>query len=86
MYFPYFMAYILVGFAVTAPFFVWALRNGQFQDQQRARFLPLADDADPPPLPVSRLGRVEAYALIGLACTGIAITASVLLFCMIRLG
>lgn len=86
MYFPYFMAYILVGFAVTAPFFIWALKNGQFQDQQRARFLPLADEVDTVPLPVSRMGRVEAYAMIGLALAGITITAAVLLFCMIRLG
>lgn len=86
MYFPYFMAYILVGFAVTAPFFIWALKNGQFQDQQRARFLPLADEVDTAPLPVSRMGRVEAYAMIGLALAGITITAAVLLFCMIRLG
>lgn len=86
MYFPYFMAYILLGFTVTAPFFLWALKSGQFGDQQRARFLPLADDVDPKPLPVSKMGRVEAYTLIGIAMAGIAMTAAVLLFCMIRLG
>jgi cbb3-type cytochrome oxidase maturation protein len=80
------MAYILLGFSVTAPFFIWALKNGQFQDQQRARFLPLADDADAAPPPVSRMGRVEGYAMIGLALAGITITGAVLLFCMIRLG
>lgn len=86
MYFPYFMAYILLGFTVTAPFFLWALKSGQFHEQQRARFLPLADDAESSPLPVSKMGRVEAYTLIGIAIAGIVMTAAVLLFCMIRLG
>ena len=86
MYFSYFMAYIGLGLAVTVPFFLWALKSGQFQDQQRARFLPLADDRDLSPPPVSRMGRVEGYAMIGLACLGLVLTASVLIFCLIRLG
>ena len=46
MYFPYFISYIALGFLITIPVFLWALKSGQFKDQQRARFLPLEDDGD----------------------------------------
>ena len=46
MYYPYFITYIVVGFAVTLAVFFWALKNGQFRDQQRARFLPLEDEPE----------------------------------------
>ena len=41
MYFPYFIAYMTIGFAISLAVFFWALNRGQFRDQQRARFLPL---------------------------------------------
>ena len=36
MYYPYFIAYIGIGLIISLTVFFWALRNGQFQEQQRA--------------------------------------------------
>ena len=44
MYYPYFIAYMAIGFAVSLVVFFWALNTGQFKDQQRARFIPLEND------------------------------------------
>ena len=46
MYFPYFITYMIVGFAISLAAFFWALKNGQFKDQKRARFLPLEDSIE----------------------------------------
>jgi len=51
--------------------FFWALRSGQFSDQARARYLPLADDR---PLSLAKNPAkltVEVYALLGIV--GIAL-------------
>jgi cbb3-type cytochrome oxidase maturation protein len=80
MYFPYFVAYIVIGLLITLLLFFWALRNGQFQDQQRARFLPLRDEAGTPPARVSGWGRLEMHGLFFLAAAGLAAVAAVLLY------
>lgn len=82
MYFPYFVAYILVGLAISLAAFLWALRNGQFQDQQRARFLPLRGDADSRPIKATRFGRLETIGLFVLATAGLAATAAVLAYAL----
>jgi len=79
MYFPYFIAYITIGLVVTLALFFWALKNDQFQDQQRARFLPLRDD-DGPPARVSRWGRLQMRGLFFLAAAGLAASAAVLMY------
>jgi cbb3-type cytochrome oxidase maturation protein len=79
MYFPYFIAYITIGLVITLTLFFWALKNGQFQDQQRARFLPLRDD-DGPPARVSRWGRLQMHGLFFLAAAGLAASAAVLMY------
>ncbi len=72
VYFPYFITYIVIGFAITLVVFFWALQNGQFRDQQRARFLPLENETDPPVAEASKVKRYEIYALFLLAFAGIA--------------
>lgn len=84
MYYPYFITYMVSGLVVSLIVFFWALKNGQFRDQQRARFLPLADESEAPPDKVSRIGRIETYALFGLACGGLLSTVMVLTFALIR--
>jgi cbb3-type cytochrome oxidase maturation protein len=84
MYFPYFITYIAVGFAVSLVVFIWALNNGQFKDQQRARYLPLKDEKEPAKVKVSKLSRYEAYALLFLAMTGLAASAAVLIFALLN--
>ena len=82
MYFPYFIAYISIGLAVSLLVFFWALKSGQFQDQQRARFLPLRDDDDAAPVRVSRAHRIEVYALFFLAAAGLATSAALLMYAL----
>lgn len=84
MYFPYFIAYMLIGLLIALPVFFWALHSGQFRDQQRARFLPLHEAADPQPTPTARLGRLESYALFALAAAGLLASVAVLLFALMH--
>ena len=84
MYYPFFIIYIVSGFVLSLVVFFWALRNGQFKDQGRARFLPLRDGPVDRPVKVSRLNRFEAFALGGLVCAGLLTSAAVLIFALIR--
>ncbi|MFP3981469.1 MAG: cbb3-type cytochrome oxidase assembly protein CcoS [Desulfobacterales bacterium] len=83
MYFPYFATYMALGIALAIAAFVWALKNGQFADQQRARFLPLEDEAETWELKRSRMGRLEILAVGFLACAGLAASAAVLFFALV---
>ncbi|MDX9788293.1 MAG: cbb3-type cytochrome oxidase assembly protein CcoS [Desulfobacterales bacterium] len=82
MYFPYFITYIVVGFALSLIVFIWALKNGQFQDQQRARFLPLEEGMPSAPARASRWKRLEIYALFFLAGAGLLSSGAVLIFAL----
>ena len=84
MYFPYFVAYILLGLVIGLTFFFWAVKNEQFRDQQRARFLPLAAAEDSAPVKPGRMGKIETFGLAFLACAGLAASAAVLLFSLIH--
>jgi len=84
MYFPYFITYMVVGLVISLAAFFWALKNGQFKDQQRARFLPLEDEHEPPVGKVSNIRRFEIYALIFLAVAGLAASAAVLVFSLLN--
>lgn len=85
MYFPYFMVYMIVGLAFGLVVFFWALGNGQFRDQERARFLPLQGQGDTCPERVSRMGRVESYALFTLAALGLLASGAVLVFALMHI-
>ncbi len=80
MYFPYFMVYIGIGLIISLVFFFWALKKGQFKDQQRARFLPLEDEPEQTKTVVTKFNRIETYGLIFLAFAGLAATVAVLVF------
>ncbi len=84
MYFPYFITYMIIGFCISLAVFIWALNRGQFQDQARARFLPLEDDPDHQEEKGSRVSSYELYALLFLACAGLMASGAVLLFALIR--
>jgi cbb3-type cytochrome oxidase maturation protein len=86
MYYPYFITYIIVGFVISLAALLWALRNGQFRDQQRARFLPLGDEMESPEVKVSRLNRIETFALLFLVCAGLLTSAAVLIFALFTRG
>ncbi len=80
MYFPYFVTYMSIGLVISIVVFIWALKNGQFRDQQRARFLPLEDDQNHSTAGTSRTSRYEMYALFFLALTGLGASAAVLIY------
>ena len=77
---------MLSGFVISLVVLFWALRNGQFKDQQRARFLPLEEGLEREPVKVSKIGKIEAYALIVLASLGLFGTAATLIFTLIKGG
>jgi cbb3-type cytochrome oxidase maturation protein len=76
MYFPFFIAYMIVGFAISLLVFYWALHSGQFNDQKRARFLPLEGSViGSTPVKLPKMKRIETYALFFLAGCGLLATA-----------
>lgn len=83
MYYPFFLAYMIAGFVISLAVFFWALKRGQFSDQQRARFLPLEDQPVKGPVKLTRTGRLQTILLFvmagtGLIATGVAIVVSLL--------
>jgi len=82
VYFHYFITYIAFGFVISLAVFWWALKNGQFKDQQRARFLPLEADRNVAPKKMTVFGRWEAFALFFLALAGLSASAAVLIFAL----
>ena len=86
MYTAYFITYILVGLVIGLAAFGWALKSGQFRDQERARFLPLVKNDVSAPATVSRFGRLETYALLGLACLGLGLSAFTLIYSLLAAG
>jgi cbb3-type cytochrome oxidase maturation protein len=77
---------MISGFVISLVVLLWALKNGQFKDQQRARYLPLEEGVESESVKVSRIGRIQAYALIILACLGLFGTAATLVFTLIKGG
>lgn len=86
MYYPYFLAYMVSGFVISLVVLFWALRHGQFKDQQRARFLPLEDKPVTGSARLSRIGRWHAVILVALACSGLVATAVAIVISLIVAG
>jgi nitrogen fixation-related uncharacterized protein len=84
MYYPYFIVYMTAGFAISIAVFLWALNSGQFKEQQRARFIPLENDPPARPAKASRFARVETVALFTLVCIGLACSAAVIAFALLK--
>ncbi len=84
MYFPYFMAYMAAGLAFSLLALLWAIRHGQFKDQQRARYLPLDDEEESSPVRASKMGKGELYVLMTLALIGLLASGTVLVFSLLR--
>ena len=86
MYYPYFLAYMVSGFIISLVVLLWALRNGQFQDQERARFLPLEDEPVTGPAELSRMDRWQTVILVALACSGLVATGVAIVISLIVAG
>jgi cbb3-type cytochrome oxidase maturation protein len=84
MYFPYFIAYMTAGLIISVLVFMWALKSGQFKDQQRARYLPLYGDVESEPEAISRSNRIGLYVLFGIVCSGLLVSAVFVIFVLIK--
>ena len=84
MYYPYFIAYMTAGFVISIVVFIWALNNGQFKDQQRARFIPLESELNTKPMKASRFARIETIALFSLVCVCLACSIAVITFALMK--
>jgi cbb3-type cytochrome oxidase maturation protein len=47
MFLQFWILFMLVGLTVTMWIFIWAVKRGQFDDQDRARYLPLLSEPMP---------------------------------------
>jgi cbb3-type cytochrome oxidase maturation protein len=83
VYYPYFITYMLLGLAISLVVFFWALKNGQFRDQARARFLPLQHEPWQSATQASKLNRYEACALLFLAVAGLVASIAILAFALL---
>lgn len=61
---------VTISLWVSLVAFLWALRNGQFSDQGRARYLPLTDEFPQQPVAQPSKLTVEAYALLFVVLLG----------------
>ena len=84
MYFPYFIAYMSAGFVISIGVFIWALNNGQFKDQQRARFIPLENDPNPNPVKASRSARIQTIGLFSLVFICLSCSIAVITFALMK--
>ena len=84
MYYPYFIAYMASGFVISIVVFLWALNKGQFNDQQRARFIPLESDLQTEPVKASRFARIETIALFTLVCICLLCSVAVIVFALLK--
>ena len=81
MYYPFFLAYILTGIFIGGVVFVWALKSGQFSDQQRARFLAIEDVRPNAATPLPKTG-VELYFILYLAMAAIAASFALIAYAL----
>ena len=80
MLYFFFILFLVSGIIFGIIVFVWALKNGQFKDQQRARYLALDDEEDFPEGRTSGSGRFQAVAVLGLLIFGLMAIATVMVY------
>ncbi len=86
MYYPFFTVYIVVGLVIGLTVVSWAIRSGQFRDQQRARFLPLEREAEGETPPSTAASAYEIYALGFIAAAGLLTSGALLVFSLLSGG
>jgi nitrogen fixation-related uncharacterized protein len=48
IFYMFFLVYLAAGILICGALFYWAVVNGQFKDQDRARYFPLSGEAPQP--------------------------------------
>lgn len=82
-YYTLYIIYIIVSTIIGVWGFCWALKNGQFRDQQRARFLPLREEDDSRGLEVSP-HRYQFHVFLGLVIFWLLITGVFVVYFLMR--
>jgi len=80
MYYFFFIIFIFSGLFFGIVVFLWALKSGQFKEQQRARYLPLEDEPEAPQKEISRSSKLQSYFLFGILIFGLVVVASVVVY------
>lgn len=62
--------------------FIWAMKSGQFSDQNRARYLPLREETPLPRVKNPSRFSIEVYALIIILGIGCSIFLAVLIWAL----
>ncbi|MCP4627609.1 MAG: cbb3-type cytochrome oxidase assembly protein CcoS [bacterium] len=75
-----FIIFIFSGLFFGIIVFLWALKSGQFEEQQRARYLAIEDEGEKPDFVVSRSAKLQVYVLFGFIIVGILVSASVVIY------
>jgi cbb3-type cytochrome oxidase maturation protein len=75
-----FIIFIFSGLFFGIIVFLWALKSGQFKEQQRARYLAVEDELGKPDYAVSRSAKLQLYVLFGFIIVGILVSASVVIY------
>jgi nitrogen fixation-related uncharacterized protein len=73
-----------IGLGISLVVFVWALNNGQFKEQQRARYLPLHEAPEPPAAKPGRFVRLQVFVLFAMAALGLAASGAIIVFALIH--
>ena len=87
MYTFLYVVYVILSSAVFLLFFFWALKHGQFRDQQRARFLPLTEERGEKE-PMKRAGSNRSWntVFLGLLFSGTAAIVAVVAYAVLHRG
>ncbi len=84
----YYLSWIVltgIGIGASIAVFIWAIKSGQFSDQERARYLPLSvENSGPPADKPSRLP-AEVYALVFILAMGLVAMGSVVILTLLRI-
>ena len=75
-----FILFIFSGLFFGVIVFLWALKSGQFKEQERARYLAIEEEQEDPENGITRSGQLQSYVLLGLLLVGILISASVVVY------
>jgi nitrogen fixation-related uncharacterized protein len=82
VFYQFWIVYATLGLLAAVAVFIWAIKSGQFAEQDRARFLPLRDDPLLPDKPEnSALNPVvvglAVVLLIGVSVIGLVLIISI---------
>ena len=80
MYYFFFIIFIFSGLFFGILVFLWALKSGQFKEQQRAKYLAIEEEPLEPQQELSRSGQMQSYVLLGFFICGILMIVSILVY------